>query len=117
MSKERIDILFKMHADIKDMKRMNKEAAISKKQFGAIGKMLKSGLGMTIGITSIGMLATAVKNLSREMITMGALLRDNAKALGVSAEFLQVWRQAAEQNSVSQTAADTGLQRFTRRLG
>jgi len=115
--RERVDILFKMHADLQDMKRLQQQTQRTQKQLSGMGTLLKKGLGLTVGIASFGALTAATKSMVTEQIRLGAVLRDNAKAFGVSAEFLQIWRHAAEQNSIAVGQADTGLQRFTRRVG
>jgi hypothetical protein len=115
--REQIDILFKMHADLQQMKQLQQQTARNKKQLGDLGKLLKSGLGMTVGIASFGALTLAMKRNTLAAIENGAAIHDNAKLYGVSAEFLQTWRYAAEQNGIQIQQSDVALQRFTRRLG
>lgn len=115
--REQIDILFKMHADLQDMKRLQAQTDRNKKQLGDLGRMLKSGLGIAVGITSFAALTNVLKRNTLAMIENGAAIFDNAKLYGVSAEFLQTWRYAAEQNGIAINQSDVALQRFTRRLG
>jgi hypothetical protein len=115
--REQIDILFRMHADLQQMKQLQQQTARNKKQLGDLGKLLKSGLGMTVGIASFGALTLAMKRNTLAAIENGAAIHDNAKLYGVSAEFLQTWRYAAEQNGIQIQQSDVALQRFTRRLG
>jgi hypothetical protein len=115
--KEQIDILFKMHADMQQMKKLQQETHKTRKQLGDLGKLLKRGLGMTVGIASVGALTAVLKRNTQAAIENGAAIHQNAKLFGVSAEFLQTWRYAAEQNNMTAQQGDVALQRFTRRLG
>lgn len=115
--REQIDILFRMHADLQQMKQLQQQTERNKKQLGEVGKLLKSGLGMAVGIASFGALTAVIKRNTLAAIENGAAIYDNAKLYGVSAEFLQTWRYAAEQNGIQIQQSDVALQRFTRRLG
>jgi len=116
-SKTEIDILFKMHADLQDLKRLQTEVKNTKQQLDGVSKMLKGGALKLAGAMGLSMSIGAIVGTTKAMADMGAQLRDNAKAAGTSAEFLQVWRYAAEQNSVSAETATKGIQTFTRGLG
>ena len=61
--------------------------------------------------------ATALVGFTNNVIQFGASLGDVSKKLGVSSDFLQKFRYAAEQSGVGAKEAELGLQRLLRRAG
>lgn len=81
---------------------------------GVNGKL--KGLKKAIGFLGFGLSANAAKNFSLQLIRQGSHLTDVADKLGVTTKYLQEFNYAAQQEGVAATAAEMGLQRFTRRL-
>lgn len=76
----------------------------------------KLGAIAITGAKAIAGLGVAINGLAYNQARLGAQLQDTSDKLGVSVEFLQEFRFAAEQVGVSSQTADMGLQRFIRRV-
>lgn len=76
---------------------------------GTTARNVLGGLGVGIGVAGFS-------RITKDVIEYGAALDDTSRKLGVSAEMLQEWDIAARRVGVSQSAAEMGLQRFTRRV-
>ena len=95
----------------------------TKAKFDSVTKGL-SGMGSiakkaTMGLAKVGLAATAtataISALAKVNIDFMDKLGKTASKLGISAEFLQNMRFAADQTGVKVEALDMGLQRFIRR--
>jgi len=70
------------------------------------------GSGVAAALGGIGF-----QKIIDESLAFGKTLEDTSQKLGLTAEFLQELRFAADQTGVPVQALDVGIQRFTRRLG
>ena len=95
----------------------------TKAAFNSVTKGLKGvggvAKGATMGVAKVGIAATAtataISALAKVNIDFMDKLGKTSSKLGITAEFLQNMRFAAEQTGVKVEALDMGLQRFIRR--
>lgn len=95
----------------------------TKAAFSSVTKGLKGVGGVakkaTMGVAKVGLAATAAATafaaIAKVNIDFMDKLGKTSSKLGITAEFLQNMRFAAEQTGVKVTALDMGLQRFIRR--
>ncbi len=90
-------------------------------RLGPVGSVLKAigpaGLAAAAGLAAIALASKqSFQALADSSRAVGGLA-DVADKVGVTTEFLQELRFAAEENSVAQNTLDMALQRFSRRLG
>lgn len=115
--REQIDILFKMHADLQDMKRLQQETSKTRKQFQDIQTVMKNAFKPLAGAIGIASLTQGFKQLAFQAVDTASRIDDMARRLDVSTDLLQAWSFAGRENGLASEAAETALQRFTRRLG
>jgi len=102
---------------------LDKRLAKTKKESEGLTNKFKDlnrkGLAVNKALGSIAVAAGAwgIKNQIEESVAYADALAKTADKLGITTDALQEYRFAAQLNNVEQTALDTGLQRWTRRLG
>jgi hypothetical protein len=116
-SQETLDILFRMKADVDEMRKLTRESAKAKKGFTDIKNLLGRGLGLLGLAGGLTAAVAGMRNLFKASIDTARQLTAMSKTLGINVEFLQAWTAEAADFNIEQNAATMGLQRFTRRLG
>ncbi len=84
---------------------------------GAFTKLAGTLVKTTAAFTALGVgAAAAITSITLKQTTLIASLEDTRLKLGVTAEFLQKFRYAAEQAGIGADTTDMALQRMTRRM-
>ena len=89
------------------------EANRSLNRLVAMGRTVQHALTAMAGVLAVRELVS----WGQSALAAANALQDQADVLGISTEALQTYRFALQSVGVTQQQADTGLQRFTRRLG
>lgn len=90
--------------------RMNRVVEKSRRGIAALTKRMLPLLAAYLSVT-------AAANAFTRSMEMGQQVVVTSEKVGASAEFLQVWRFAAQQVGIASDTADMALQRFSRRVG